>query len=83
MGSKRDKWYFPPEPVLSVSDRFAYDVYWKVSDHAHRMAVRPGASLPDHVSAAEWEILPMGWSQVIDGAEEDIVARGFCYFRLV
>jgi hypothetical protein len=60
-----------------------YDVYRKKADPSERMATRPGAGLPRHVDPDEWELMPAGTSQITDDAEEDIEARGFCYFKLV
>lgn len=60
-----------------------YDVYRRLSEPSERMAVRPGVGLPDHVDASDWELMPRGSSQVIEDAEGDIAARGFCYFKLV
>jgi len=43
----------------------------------------PGAGLPGHVDANDWELMPSGTSQIIEDAADDIEARGFCFFQLV
>jgi hypothetical protein len=60
-----------------------YDVYVKKDDRSLRIATRKGTGLPSHVITGEWELTPSGASQVIDDAEDDIEARGFCFYRLV
>jgi hypothetical protein len=64
-------------------NRSAYDVYQEKNDPFVRMAVRPGAGLPSHVEAKDWEIMPSGTSQIPDFVPQDIDARGFSYFKLV
>jgi hypothetical protein len=60
-----------------------FDVHMKKDDRSLRIATRKGAGLPYHVIASEWELMPSGASQLIDDAEDDIEARGFCFCRLV
>jgi hypothetical protein len=60
-----------------------FDVYLKRAEPAERIATRPSAGLPTHLNPNDWELMPPGSSSVIDDAEADIEARGFCYFRLV
>jgi len=60
-----------------------YDVYRNKEEPSERMAVAQGAGLPSHVVDSEWELMPPGSSQIIKDADEDIKARGFCYFKLV
>ena len=60
-----------------------YDVYVKKDDRSLRIATRKGTGLPSHVITGEWELTPSGTSQVIDYAEDDIEARGFCFYCLV
>jgi hypothetical protein len=60
-----------------------HDVYQGTADSSLRMATRPGAGLPSHVSAKDWKLMPAGTSQLIDDVDVDIAARGFCFFKLV
>jgi hypothetical protein len=60
-----------------------YDVYAHKNDRDLRIAVPHGAGLPAHVVASEWELMQPGSSQIIEEADEDIEARGFCFFKLV
>jgi hypothetical protein len=60
-----------------------YDVYQSTVDKSLRIATRPGAGLPSHVDPKEWKLLAAGTSQLIDDIEDDIAARGFCFFKLM
>lgn len=61
----------------------AYDVYRGKTNQELRMATLPGAGLPNHVEAKDWELMAPGSSQIIDEAADDIAARGFCFYQLV
>jgi hypothetical protein len=60
-----------------------FDVYQGAGDASLRMATLPGAGLPGHVAERDWKLMPHGSSEMIDDAEEEIEARGFCFFKLV
>lgn len=59
-----------------------FDVYKNKKHPAERMVTRPGAGLPDHVSARDWALMSVGALLFMDYVEEDVVARGFSYFEL-
>ena len=61
----------------------AYDVYQGSNDPSLRMATMRGAGLPEHVDPNDWVLMPTGSSQIIEDADQDISARGFCFFKLV
>ena len=65
-----------------LGQQMKFDVYRGKADRALRLAVRSGEGLPRHVDPAEWEIMPPGASVTYDRAEEDIKARGFCFYKL-
>lgn len=64
-------------------EKMTYNVYQGKKDPSLRMATRPGAGLPRHVHSRDWVLMPSGSSQLIDDRDEDIEARGFCFFKLV
>jgi hypothetical protein len=72
----------PNEGVSEAMGDAVFDVYVKIDDRSLRIATRKGTGLPSHVIASEWVLMPSGASQVIDDAEDDIEARGFCFYRL-
>ncbi len=59
------------------------DVYHDKCDPTLRIATLLGAGLPSHVDAEDWELMPAGTSQIIDDADADIEAWGFCLFKMV
>ena len=59
------------------------DVYRDRCDPTLRIATLLDAGLPRHVDAEDWELMPAGTSQIIDDADADIEAWGFCLFKLV
>jgi hypothetical protein len=60
-----------------------FDTYEHKRHRGERLATRPGAGLPDHVSARDWTLMPAGLSQIMDDVEDDIAARGFSYFQML
>jgi len=61
-----------------------FDVYKNIRDDSLRIATAPGAGLSTHIKSDEWQKMKPGESAVvIDDAEDDIAARGFCFYRLV
>ncbi len=60
-----------------------FDVYKGSVESNLRMATAIGAGLPPHVKSEDWILMERGLSQVIEDAEEDIEARGFCFYKLV
>jgi hypothetical protein len=60
-----------------------FDVYRHKIDARQRIATAPGAGMPNHINAEDWELMPAGTSQIIEDAARDIEARGFCFFRLI
>jgi hypothetical protein len=60
-----------------------YDIYQGTDDPSLRMATEIGGGLPGHVDPADWELMPSGASDLYVDMDEDIEARGFCFYQLV
>ena len=52
-----------------------YEVYRNKRDRSQRMAVWPGAELPAHVNALEWELMLPSTCALDKGAEPKVGSR--------
>lgn len=60
-----------------------YDIYQGRDDPSLRMATEIDAGLPGYFDPTEWVLMPPGVSQLYPDMDEDIAARGFCFYQLV
>jgi hypothetical protein len=65
-----------------------FDLYISKADPSERLATRPGAGLPAHVSPRQWQLmLKVPLEEHIglivnEDIQEDIAACGFSYFAM-
>lgn len=60
----------------------SFDVHMNIKDARLRIATAPGAGLPPHLSPSDWRITAES-PPVIEDAEQDVRARGFCRYKFV
>lgn len=66
-----------------MTEKIQYEIYRGTKDRSLRLATRPGAKLPAHLSPKDWTRMPAEKTPVHSDTARDVSVKGYCFFQVV